>query len=155
MNTQTDQAEVLFFTTPHCSTCRAMRPVANDVAGRFDGAVRLTEVDSTQDPVSPSRHRVRGVPTFIAIHKGTEVARAVGPRSSDQLAELFEAAVSGHQLRSSLSATDRKMRLGVAAAFAAAAVITSTPLLWVFAVAAVVFATWDLVRPTEPPWSSH
>lgn len=118
MSTYTDRTEVLFFTTPHCSTCKAMMPVANAVAVRFGSAVRFTEVDSTTDPVTPSAHRVRGVPTFIAIHQGSEVARAVGTRTPQQLTELFEAAVSGSRLRGQLSRTDRSLRLGVAAVFA-------------------------------------
>lgn len=119
MSTYTDRTEVLFFTTPHCSTCKAVMPVANAVAVRFGSAVRFTEVDSTTDPVTPSAaHRVRGVPTFIAIHQGSEVARAVGTRTPQQLTELFEAAVSGSRLRGQLSRTDRSLRLGVAAVFA-------------------------------------
>ncbi len=147
MNTQTDQSEVLFFTAPHCSACKAMRPIATDVAGRFDGSVQLTEVDSSSDPSSPSTHRVRGVPTFIALHKGDEVARVVGPRSTEQLAELFDAAVSGNAVSARISQTDRSLRLVVGAVFAVAAVATSTPILWAFAIAAIGFATWDLVRP--------
>lgn len=118
MSTYTDRTEVLFFTTPHCSTCEAVMPVANAVAVRFGSAVRFTEVDSATDPVTPSAHRVRGVPTFIAIHQGSEVARAVGTRTPQQLTELFEAAVSGSGLRGQLSRTDRSLRLGVAAVFA-------------------------------------
>ena len=39
------------------------------------------------------------------------------------------------------------MRLGVAGMFTIVAVAASTPALWAFAVIALVFATWDLVRP--------
>jgi thiol-disulfide isomerase/thioredoxin len=147
MDTTTDQAEVLFFTSPHCPACKAMRPIADSVADRFDGTVRLTEVDSSTDSVSSPTHRVRGVPTFVAIHNGTEVARAIGSRTPDQLSELFAAAEGGDRLRSRISPTDRAMRLGVGAVFAVAAVVASTPVLWIFAATAVGFATWDLVRP--------
>lgn len=146
MGAQPSQAEVLFFTTPHCSACKAMRPIAGSVADRFKGDVRFTEIDSTADPAPPSIHRVRGVPTFIAIHNGTEVARAVGARSPEQITTLFEAAVSGDSRRGRMSRTDRGLRLGVAAVFATAAVLTATPILWAFVGAAVVFASWDLVR---------
>lgn len=117
-----------------------------DVADRFDGRVRLTEVDSNADPETPSLHRVRGVPTFIAVHDGVEVARAVGSRSPEELTELFEVAVTGDTIQARLSTTDRGMRIVVAGIFAVAAVVTSTPILWVFAAGAVGFATWDLFR---------
>lgn len=147
MNTQTDQAEVLFFTAPHCPTCKAMRPVATDVAAQFNGTVKFTEVNSASDPESPSQHRVRGVPTLIAFSGDTEVARAVGSHSPSAIESLFEAARSGRQLRMRISRADRAMRLTVAGLFAVAAAATATPALWVFAVLAAGFATWDLFRP--------
>ena len=147
MDTHTDQAEVLFFTAPHCSACKAMRPVANSVASRYDGSVRFTEVDSSADRMSPSNHRVRGVPTFIALHNGQEVGRAVGTHSADQLANLFASAESGDRKRGRISPMERAMRLGVAGMFGVVAIAASTPLLWAFALIVFVFATWDLVRP--------
>lgn len=147
MNTHTDQAEILFFTAPHCSACKAMRPVAEDVASRYDGTVRLTEVDSSADRMSLPVHRVRGVPTFIALNDGKEVGRAVGTHSADQLDRLFAAAESGARKRGRISPMERGMRLGVATMFGAVAVAASAPVLWVFALIAVALATWDLVRP--------
>ncbi|MFV1970478.1 MAG: thioredoxin family protein [Acidimicrobiia bacterium] len=140
-----DRAQVLFFMSPHCSTCKTIRPVASNIARRFDGEVRFTEVDSLSDPANASIHRVRGVPTFIAIHGGTEVARTVGVRTSDQLAELFSAALSGDQIRTRISSADRSMRLGIAGVFAISAMATTTPVLLAFAGAAVLFGTWDLI----------
>ena len=147
MSTHTDQAEVLFFTAPHCSACKAMRPVADNVASRYDATVRFTEVDSSADRMSASTHRVRGVPTFIALHNGEEVGRAVGTHSADQLAKLFATAESGEHKRGRISPRERGMRLGVAAMFGVVAIAASTPVLWAFALMAFVLATWDLVRP--------
>lgn len=147
MGTQMEQAEVLFFTAPRCSACKAMRPVANDVASRYRGSVRFTEVDSSDDPASPSRHRVRGVPTFIALHNGEEVGRAIGAHSAEQLDKLFTSAESGRHKRGRMSSKERAMRLGVAAMFAVVALAAATPVLWAFALIALVLATWDLVRP--------
>lgn len=147
MDTHTDQAEVLFFSAPHCSTCKAMRPVAHNVASRYDGTVRFTEVDSADERTSPSIHRVRGVPTFIALNDGEEVGRAVGAHSADQLDKLFATAVSGVHRRGRISPKERGMRLGVTAMFGIVAVAASTPVLWAFALIALLLATWDLVRP--------
>lgn len=147
MTTQTDQAELLFFVTPGCPTCKAMRPVADEVAAEFGDTVRFEEVDASADPVSSSAHRVRGVPTFVAFHDGEEVGRAVGSRTAAQLSELFDAASTGRRSRGLISPTDRILRIGIGVVFAVAAAVTSTPILWAFALAAIGFASWDLVRP--------
>jgi thioredoxin-like negative regulator of GroEL len=147
MDTHTGQAEVLFFTAPHCSACKAMRPVANTVARRYDGTVRFEEVDNSADRISPSAHRVHGVPTFIALNDGEEVGRAVGAHSADQLDKLFASAASGVRKRGRISPKERAMRLGVAGMFGVVAVAASTPVLWAFALIALGLATWDLFRP--------
>jgi hypothetical protein len=90
---------------------------------------------------------VRGVPTFIALHDGEEVGRAVGTHSADQLAKLFASAESGDHKRGHISPMERTMRLGVAGMFGIVALASSTPILWVFALIALVLATWDLIRP--------
>jgi len=146
MGAHTRDAEVLFFTTPHCSICKTMRPIADEIAYRYDGAVTMVEIDSATDSESSSTHRVRGVPTFIAMRDGSEVGRVVGSRSPTQLEALFEAASSGSRIRWRIAPTDRALRLGVGGVFAGVALVTSTPVLWIFAVAALVFATWDVVR---------
>ena len=147
MGTLTDNAEVLFFTAPNCSACKAMRPVATHVANRYDGSVSFTEVDSSDHRMSPSSYRVRSVPTFIALHNGEEVGRVVGTHSADQLDKLFTSAESGKHKRGSISPRERAMRVGVAGMFAVVALAAATPVLLVFARVALVLATWDLVRP--------
>jgi thioredoxin-like negative regulator of GroEL len=109
--------------------------------------VRFTEVDSSVDRTFPNSHRVRSVPTFIALHEGEEVARAVGSHSADQLEKLFASAESGDRRRGRISPMERAMRLGVAGMFGAAAIAASTPILWAFALIALLLATWDLIRP--------
>ena len=124
-----------------------MRPIADEIEIRYDGTVTMVEIDTATDSESSSTHRVRGVPTFIAIRDGSEVGCVVGSRSPTQLEALFEAASSGSRVRERVAPTDRGLRLGVGGVFAGAASVTSTPVLWIFAAAAVMFATWDLVRP--------
>jgi thiol-disulfide isomerase/thioredoxin len=147
MDTEANQDEVLFFTAPHCSACKAMRPVATSVASRYDGSVRFTEVDSSADRTSPPSHRVWSVPTFIALHDGEEVGRVVCTHSAGQLEKLFVSAESGSRKRGRISPMERTMRLGVAGMFGVVAVAASTPILWAFALIALLLATWDLIRP--------
>ncbi len=120
--------------------------MANEIAASFDGVVRFREVDAAADPEAVARHRVKGVPTFMAFHDDAEVGRFVGTRSRDEIGKLFEAARTGTATRGTISSIDRALRLATAGAFAVAAVLAAIPVLWVFAIAAAAFALWDLVR---------
>ncbi|GMR02731.1 MAG: hypothetical protein BMS9Abin20_1077 [Acidimicrobiia bacterium] len=146
MTSRSHDAEVLLFSSPHCPTCSAMRPMANDIAASFDGAVHFRELDTTADRETVARYRVKGVPTLVAVHRSTEVGRFVGARSRGEITKIFETARSGTRTRGTISSTDRTLRLAVAGAFAVAAFAASIPVLWIFAIAAATFALSDLVR---------
>jgi hypothetical protein len=66
---------------------------------------------------------------------------ATGFDDTIRLTEVDRAAEGGDGFRGTISPTDRAMRLDVGAVFALAALATSSPILWVFALAAVRFAT--------------
>ena len=147
MSTGSPVAEVLFFTSPHCSQCAAVRPTAVDVASSFDGDVKFLEIDASANSQARKLHNVRGVPTMIALRNDQEAGRFVGARSRDEIEGMFVSLSAGETIRQTISRPDRTLRLGVAAAFAIAAVVAAAPALWAFAAGAAVFGVWDLIRP--------
>ena len=147
MTTRSQVAEVLFFTSPHCKQCFAVRTTAVDVASSFEGDVHFREIDASANGHTAKLYNVRGVPTLIALRDDEELGRFVGARSRDDIAGMFASVKAGERTRRTISRPDRVLRLGVAAAFCLVAVMASTPILWVFAAGAAVFGIWDLIRP--------
>jgi thioredoxin len=147
VTTQQHTSDVLFFTASHCSICRLLRPTVNEVANAFEGNVNFREVDSAADRDLAANHGVKGVPTLIAFHDGTEVRRTIGSRSNQQVSDVFDAALSGTGARGSFGTKDRVLRLGIATVFGVAASLSGQPVLWVLAAGATISALWDLVRP--------
>ncbi|MEN8239856.1 MAG: thioredoxin family protein [Actinomycetota bacterium] len=147
MTTRSHGAEVLFFSSPHCKQCAAVRPTAADVASSFEGVVQFREIDATADSETAKLHNVRGVPTLIALRDGGELGRLVGSRSHGEIARMFASVTAGKRTRQTISRPDRTLRLGVAAVFGVAAVVANAPVLWAFAAGAAVFGVWDLIRP--------
>jgi thioredoxin 1 len=147
MTTRSHIAEVLFFTSPHCTQCAAVRPTALDVASSFDGEVQFLEIDASANGHSAKLYNVRGVPTLIALRDDQELGRLVGAPSRDEIAGMFASVSASERTRQTISRPDRTLRLGVATAFGVAAVVASTPVLWVFAATVAAFGVWDLIRP--------
>jgi thioredoxin-like negative regulator of GroEL len=147
MTTRSHVAEVLFFTSPHCKQCAAVRPTAVDVASSFDGEVQFREIDASASSQAAKLYNVRGVPALIALRDDEELGRFVGARSRDDIAGIFASLTAGQRTRRTSSRPDRTLRLAVAAAFGVAAVVASAPILWVFAAGAAVFGVWGLIRP--------
>ena len=147
MTTRSHVAEVLFFTSPHCTQCAAVTSTAVDVASTFDGEVEFREIDTSTNSEETRRHHVRGVPTLVAIRDDEVLGRFVGARSRDEIAGMFASVCAGERTQQTISRPDRTLRLGVAVAFGVAAVATGTPILGVFAAGAAFFGIWDLIRP--------
>ncbi len=140
------QSEVLYFYGPDCPVCKTMAPFIDEAGEKFDGRVPLKKVNTAENRALAGKYRVMAVPTTIAVSNGEEVTRVVGARTPGALRRVFESAETGEVLESGISAVDRGMRIGVAVGFAGFALWTGVWVLWILAVAALVFAFWDKIR---------
>jgi|GEM_PF-2374115 thioredoxin 1 len=140
------RSEVLYFYGPDCPVCKTMAPFIDEAGEKFDGRVTLRKVNTARDKKLAGRYRIMAVPTTVALLGGTEVTRVVGARTPGGLRRIFESAESGEVLESGISTTDRILRTGVAVGFAGFAIWTGVWLLWILAVAALVFAFMDKIR---------
>ena len=78
---------------PNCAPCKQMEPVLMQLAGEYDGRVKICELAAPKGPRTCARYGVRGTPTILYFKKGREVERVVGFRSSlyheQAIEELF------------------------------------------------------------------
>lgn len=79
---------VVDFGAPWCPPCRAMEPVFEELAGRFEGAARFLKVNIDDNPAVAQRYGVKGIPTFIVLHGGREAERVVGAAGKEALARI-------------------------------------------------------------------
>ena len=59
-----------------CGPCRALAPVVDEVATVYRGKVKVAKMDVDQNPATPQRYGVRGIPTLI-IFKGGKVQEQI------------------------------------------------------------------------------
>jgi len=140
------RSEVLYFYGTDCPVCKTMAPFIDEAGEKFEGRVALRKINTASDRNLAGTYRVMAVPTTVAVSDGIEVTRIVGARTPGGLRRLFESAETGEVLESGTSSADRWLRVGVAAGFAGFAIWTGAWLLWILAIAALVFAFWDKIR---------
>lgn len=75
---------LLFVTADWCGACQQMKPVVERVAKRH--SVRTLDWDRDREEVR--KWKVRLLPTFIAVNRGKEIARAVGIMSEERLERM-------------------------------------------------------------------
>lgn len=84
VNDQTFDQEVLKASTPvlidfwapWCGPCKAIAPVVEELAGTYGGRLKVVKMNVDDNPQTPSRYGVRGIPNLI-LFKGGQVAEQI------------------------------------------------------------------------------
>jgi thioredoxin 1 len=71
-----------------CAPCRRLTPTVDAVAAEMDGKLTVAKVNVDENPVTPGRFNVRGIPTLILFKGGKPVEQVVGLVSKDELKQM-------------------------------------------------------------------
>ncbi len=74
-----------------CGPCKQIGPILDEVAREMDGKLTVAKVNIDENPESPQRYGVRGIPTMILFKDGKAVATKVGALPKGQLVEWLNA----------------------------------------------------------------
>lgn len=81
------------FSATWCQPCRAIAPLVNQLAGEFEGRVKVTAVDIDESPATAQKFQIRGVPTLLMIKDGKVVGQQVGAAPKNKIQALIEGAL--------------------------------------------------------------
>lgn len=73
-----------------CAPCRAIAPIVDEMAAQFNGKVRIAKLNVDDNPATPGKYGVRGIPTLILFKDGKVVDQLVGAVPKNQIKELIE-----------------------------------------------------------------
>jgi len=73
-----------------CGPCQVMGPVIDAVAGEYEGKVKVLKMNVDENPATPSKYGIRGIPTVILFNKGEVVDRIVGAQPKGSIDGLLK-----------------------------------------------------------------
>ncbi len=76
-----------------CGPCKMIAPALEDIAGDMAGKVTVAKLNIDDNPHTPSKFDVRGIPTLILFKDGQVAARKVGALPKSQLVEWVESVI--------------------------------------------------------------
>ena len=94
---QSFQADVLDSKTPvvvdfwaeWCGPCRMIAPSLEELSNEYNGKLTVAKVDIDENPMTPSKFMVRGIPTLLLFKDGDLKETIVGLETKDRLTQII------------------------------------------------------------------
>ncbi len=85
-----DGAILVDFWAEWCGPCKIISPALEEIAEEMDGRLRIAKVNIDENPLTPQKYGVRGIPTLMLFKDGQVAATKVGAAAKSQLLEWVE-----------------------------------------------------------------
>lgn len=73
-----------------CGPCMQINPALEEMSLEMDGRLTIAKVNIDENPTTPSKYGVRGIPTLLLFKNGEIAAMKVGAVPKSQLVEWVE-----------------------------------------------------------------
>ena len=87
---KSDKPVLLDFWAEWCGPCKMIAPMLDDLAAEYKDKVRIAKLNIDENPQTPPKFGIRGIPTLILFKNGAVEAQKVGAVSKTQLAAFLD-----------------------------------------------------------------
>lgn len=84
---QSNMPTLIDFWAPWCSPCHMIAPILEEIAKDYDGQLKVTKLDVSQNSQIATQFGVMNIPTMILFKSGEAVERLGGYMSKERLLE--------------------------------------------------------------------
>jgi thioredoxin 1 len=92
---KSDQPVLLDFWAEWCGPCKMIAPILDTIATEYKDKLRVVKLNIDENPKTPPKFNIRGIPTLLLFRNGTVAAQQVGAVSKAQLESFLETHLNG------------------------------------------------------------
>ena len=97
------QPVLLDFWAEWCTPCKMIAPILDVIADEYKDRLRIVKLNIDENPKTPPKYNIRGIPTLLLFRNGTVAAQQVGAVSKAQLESFLETHLNGTRTQSTSS----------------------------------------------------
>jgi thioredoxin 1 len=76
-----------------CGPCKMIAPILKDIADEYSGKIKIAKLNIDENPGTPAKFGVRGIPTLMIFKSGSIEATKVGAMSKSQLSAFIDSTI--------------------------------------------------------------
>lgn len=73
-----------------CGPCKIIAPVLEEIAAEYEGKLKVAKLNIDENPDTPPKYGIRGIPTLMLFKNGNVEATKVGAVSKSQLSAFID-----------------------------------------------------------------
>ena len=85
-----DRPVLVDFWAEWCGPCKMIAPALEEIAGALGEKVTIAKINIDENPDTPGKYGVRGIPTMLLFKNGAAVAQKVGAAPRSQIQQWLE-----------------------------------------------------------------
>lgn len=85
-----DKAVLVDYWAEWCGPCKMIAPILDEVAEEYADKLKVAKLNIDENPATPPKYGIRGIPTLMLFRNGSVEATKVGALSKSQLTAFID-----------------------------------------------------------------
>ncbi len=90
---QSDVPVLVDYWAEWCGPCKMIAPILDEIAADYEGKLKITKLNIDENPATPPKFGIRGIPTLMIFKGGDVQSTKVGALSKSQLTAFIDQSI--------------------------------------------------------------